>query len=120
MALKNYISINNYSGHGTLAISRKAIGYIVEKSILSLGGVSFAEKKNKRSRYARFSLSSPIKISFTNEGKILIKLNVSLPAPNGGTVNEVCLNMQKEISNNLLYMCDTVPYEIRVHVDSIV
>lgn len=118
MALKNYISINNYSGLGTLAISRKAIGYIVERSISSIPGAQITpSRRKKKDKEETFSLTSPVHISFTSEGKILIRLNVSLPS--GSKVNEVALNVQKEISTNLLYMCDTVPYEIRVHVDSI-
>ncbi|MDY6429854.1 MAG: Asp23/Gls24 family envelope stress response protein [Bacilli bacterium] len=120
MSLKNYMIINNYTGLGTLAISRTALTTIVEKSIKSMEGAVLTEKKKKRvpSPLDRFSLNDPAKVVFTAEGKLLIKLNVSIFA--GNNVSDTCLNIQKEISNNLLYMCDTIPCEIKVHVDKII
>ena len=130
MAMRDYISINNYSGLGEIGISRGSISAIASASIREVDGASLFEGKSPRraaksdrkrkdtSIGAFFSLPSGPKVIFTKEGKALIKMDVTIAQ--GVNVAEACEKIQSTVATAVTLMCDMVPFDVQVKVMRIV
>lgn len=108
--MRGYVSIQNYSHPGFIAISRASIISIVSKTVSSFKGTSLNKAKSKKG----FSLYRPVEVNLTKEGKASVI--VSVEVAQGNKVSELCLALQKEIASNLSMMIDSVPYEIKIKV----
>ena len=129
-----YIYINNYSQKGKLGISLATIDTIASKAVAEIPGASVysaaveakkdTNSKNSKSKDRKthfisplFSVPSGAKTSLSKTGKAIIKLDEAL-AP-GLNVSEICLKIQKQVADALRLNCDTLPYEVMVHVAKI-
>ena len=124
--MRDYISINNYSGLGEIGISRGSISAIASASIREVDGASLFEHKSTRkaakaakgradtSIGAFFSLPSGPKVVFTKDGKAVIKMDVTIAR--GVNVAAACEKIQSTVANAVALMCDMVPFDVQVKV----
>lgn len=108
--MKDYITVDNYSGLGSMGISRNAIASIASQAVDSVAGASLSQ--NKRSNL--FSMSRPVKVSISKDGRAEISVEVSLKE--GVKVKDICLKIQQEIVSQITMMCETIPVEVKVKV----
>ncbi len=121
MAIRDYITINNYSGRGRIGISRDAIAAIASYSIREVpGAVPFVPRPHRTSKRAKAKaskvLSAPegVSVIFAKDGCAHIKLEVSLRR--GVSVPEAAGRIQEAVGESLRLMCDTIPFDIQVKV----
>lgn len=113
MAMRDFISINNYSGLGQIGFSRGAIAAVVSYSVKEAGEVQlFSPRKSSR------GAASGVKVIFTKDGKALIKMDVTVHK--GTNVAAACEKVQKDVATAVSLMCDMVPFDVQVKVMRIV
>ncbi len=121
--MRDYIAINNYSGIGTIGISRRAIEAVALSCVDSVDGAAVVgkskkgEKKKKKAPTAvgvLFALPSGVKVALTKEGKAEITIDVAIR--NGVNVAKICEEIQQSVAQGVSIMCDTVPFSVRVKV----
>lgn len=126
--MRDYVSINNYSGLGEIAMSRGAIAAIASIAVKEVKGATMFVRKgtHKKKKGGRadtslgvlFSLPSEAQVVFTKSGRVQIKMDVSLS--HGQNVAEVCEKIQESVATSVSLMCDMVPFDVQVRVLSIV
>ena len=120
MAMRDYISINNYSGRGYLGISRDAIAAIARSALKEFPGAEIYLAKapkhsgKKTNIDALLATKEGVKVVFTKEGKAVIKMDVSLPR--GVSVPAAATKIQETVAMAVKIMCDTVPFDVQVRV----
>lgn len=76
--------------------------------------MSIADKKGKKPDRANlFELSGGVNTSLSN-GKALVKMDVVLSR--NCDVREVCIAIQKKVSEAIHLACETLPCEVRLRV----
>lgn len=113
--MADYSYINNYSKNGSLAISRRVFETIAIKATNKISGASVS-KRSKNSK--DFNLHNPIAVEIDKNGKVNIKVEVSLKK--GTDVHKVCMQIQEAIAQNMMLMCEIVPFNIVTKVVSII
>ena len=114
MAMRDFITINNYSGLGTIGFSRAAIAAIAAASLKEVDGASVFGRSARRDYF----LNPGVKVIFTKEGKATIKMDVNLSR--GVSVPEACERIQQTVATAVTLMCDMVPFDVQVKVMRIV
>lgn len=114
MAMRDYITINNYSGLGTIGFSRQAIAAIAQASLKEVDGASIFGRKGR----GDYSINSGVRVVFTKEGKAAIKMDVNLS--HGVNVHAACERIQQTVATAVTLMCDMVPFDVQVKVMRIV
>ena len=124
MAMRDYISINNYSGRGKIGISRDAIAAIARSALKEVPGAAVFEgrkshKLPKDTNLGAFLYTqSGVKVVFAKDGQAVIKMDVTLPL--GVSVPKVAAKIQETVAMAVKIMCDTVPFDVQVKVMRIV
>ena len=106
-----YLPINNYSNLGEMGISRYAVRAIANRCV-EKAGASLAKKQNV------FSVEDGAKVSLSKSGVATISLDVSVLS--GNPVADICTRIQKEISDVMTLMLDTMPIEVKVRVVKVI
>ena len=118
--MRDCIAINNYSGLGTIGISRRAIEDVALTCVGQVHGAAVvgkgkkAPKKSATAVNSLFQLPSGVKVTLTRDGKAEISIDVSIQA--GVNVASICKEIQQSVANGVSMMCDTVPFSVRVKV----
>lgn len=113
--MAEYSFINNYTKNGSLAIHRGVFETIAIKATNKIEGASVSKGNNKGHK---FQLYNPISITIDKGGKVNIKVEVSLSK--GTDVHKVCMEIQERIAQNLMLLCEIVPFNIVTKVVSII
>jgi uncharacterized alkaline shock family protein YloU len=107
--MKDYIALDNYTGLGTMGISRRVLASIASKATASVAGASLSKRESRL-----FQISRPVKVALSHEGKAEIKIEVNLKK--GAKVQDICLKIQQEVASQIAMMCEIVPIEIKIKV----
>jgi len=107
--MKDYVTVDNYSGLGIMGISRKALATIASKATASVNGASLSKRESRL-----FQVSRPVKVSLKKDGRADIKIEVNLKP--GSQVGAICLKIQQEVASQITMMCETVPVDVRIKV----
>ena len=124
MAMRDYISINNYSGRGKIGISRGAIGAIAIAALKEVPGATVylptpkPVKSKKAKKPDAVDPSEAAKVVFSKDGKAVVKMEVSLAR--GVNVQNAAIQIQETVAMAVKMMCDTVPFDVQVKVMRIV
>ena len=117
--MRDYIAINNYSGLGSIGISRHAIDTIASIAVKNVQGAHVHVGKNRNRQIDDlFHLTGGVQTSLSNNGKATIKLDIELKR--GANAVEVCKAVQREVSDQVTLMCDTIPFDIRVRIAKVI
>ena len=122
--MRSFLTIRNHSGLGILGISRYALAAIARRAAEDVTGTKVVTHKSKGllSRFKNddsFSVAPEgVRVVFSNEGKALIRMEVNLPR--NVEVAKTCIAIQESVANNLVLMCDMVPFDVQVRVAHIV
>lgn len=109
-----YLPINNYSKLGEMGISRAAVRSIVHRCIEKTGAEINGPKKKQ---FVFNPESDGVKVSLLKSGLATISVEVNVYA--GNPVGEICTKIQKEISDVMTLMLDTLPIEVHIKVANI-
>lgn len=112
---RDFYYLNNYSKRGDMGISHKAFTTIVETATNNVTGAAVV---NKRKKNVLFQMKNPVKVTFRKDGKLDILLDVSVKK--GASVEKVCSDIQNNVADALMMMCETIPFNIRIKVSSII
>lgn len=117
--MRDYIVINNYSGLGTIGISRRAIEDVALICVGQVRGAAVVNKskkqKSKKSSVdALFALPSGVKVALPKDGRAEITIDVAIQ--NGVNVASICKEIQESVANGVSMLCDTVPFSVKVKV----
>ncbi len=112
---RDYYYLNNYNSRGKMGISHEAFTTIVETATNNVVGASV---NNKRKKTTLFQMKNPVKVTFRKDGKLDILIDVSIKK--GIAVDLVCSNIQNSVADALMMMCETIPFNIRIKVSSII
>ena len=113
MAMRDYITINNSSGLGTIGYSRAAIAAVAHGALKEVDGVSaFGKKKGP------VMMTRGVAVVFTKEGKAVFKMDVNLAR--GTNVPEAAEKVQQSVATAVAQMCDLVAFDVQVKVMRIV
>lgn len=110
--MADYVFVDNYTGLGDMGISRRVLETIAYKATNRVKGASVSGAKSRL-----FNLYHPIQAIIHRDGTADIKIAVALRK--GVNVNQVCLNIQKEVAEALEEMVETVKVNIVIKVASI-
>lgn len=113
--MASYLSVNNYSHDGNLFISNNAIVNIAIFALKKMDVVQLNKRKSHRT--STFNINDKINC-YIRDGKAVINVNVDILK--GHNVNDVCLNIQKNIADDLEAMIEQIPFSIKVRVDHII
>lgn len=113
--MADYSYINNYTKNGSLAISRRVFETIAVIATNKINGAEVS-KVNKNSK--DFNLYNPISVNIEKDGKVNIKIEVSLKK--GTDVHKICMQIQERIAQHMELMCEIVPFNIITKVVSII
>jgi uncharacterized alkaline shock family protein YloU len=113
--MADYSYINNYTKNGSLAISRRVFETIAVIATNKINGAEVS-KANKNSK--DFNLYNPISVNIEKDGKVNIKIEVSLKK--GTDVHKICMQIQERIAQHMELMCEIVPFNIITKVVSII
>ena len=113
--MADYSYINNYTKNGSLAISRRVFETIAVIATNKINGAEVS-KANKKSK--DFNLYNPISVNIEKDGKVNIKIEVSLKK--GTDVHKICMQIQERIAQHMELMCEIVPFNIITKVVSII
>ena len=108
----DYVVISGHTKKGDIHISRTIVEKIVGDAVNNILGVSIQEFKPKSKFLA--SLFGPIRITFHRNGEVEVNIDISLKK--GVNAEEVCLNIQEEVSNALMAYTESVPFAINIKV----
>ena len=113
--MKDYLTINNYSGLGDIGISRTAIAAIASAALKEVGGASVFGRHPR----GDYSIPSGVKVVFGKNGRAAIHMDVTLSrgVPN---VPAACEKIQETVATAVTMMCDMVPFDVQVKVMRIV
>jgi len=111
--MPDYVFIENYTGLGDIGISRNVLITIAAKATNRVKGATVSGTKSRV-----FNLYHPIQCVIHHDGTADIKISVSLKK--GVNVNQVCLNIQKEVAEAIEEMVETVKVRVIIKVASIV
>ncbi len=98
-----------------MGISRDAFTTIVETATKNVSGASLNNKKKKTTI---FQMKNPVKVAFRKDGKVDILIDVSIKK--GISVDNVCSDIQNNVADALMMMCETIPFSIRFKISSII
>lgn len=111
--MAEYSFINNYTKNGSLAIHRSVFETIAIKATNYIKGASVSEKQAKGNAKSY----NPISVTIDKGGKVNIVVEVALKR--GTNVNKICMEIQERIAQNLMLLCEIVPFNIITKVVSI-
>lgn len=111
--MADYVFIENYTGLGNIGISRNVLITIAAKATNRVKGASVSDAKSRV-----FNLYHPIQCVIHRDGTADLKIAVSLKK--GINVNQVCLNIQKEVADAIEEMVEAVKVNIIIKVASII
>lgn len=111
---RNYYLLNNYSPYGKIGISHRAFTRIAEIATNHVAGAAITSKK----KAAIFQMTNPVKVYFRKDGKVDIQLDVSIKK--GESVKNVCLDIQNNVADAIVMMCEAVPFNVHIKVSSII
>ena len=114
--MRDYVSINNYSGLGEIAMSRGAISAIASIAVKEVKGATMFVRKgtHKKKKGGRADTSLGVLFSLPSEAQVDVSLT------HGQNVAEVCEKIQESVATSVSLMCDMVPFDVQVRVLSIV
>ena len=117
-----YLQINDDSSNGKMGISLDAINTIASRAVNEVEGAAVykSPKGGKRKEIpfqSLFHLSGGGSTTLS-QGKALVRINVSLSKES--PVSDVCLAIQKSVSDAIHLACDAIPCEIRIKVIELV
>ncbi|MDD5885110.1 MAG: Asp23/Gls24 family envelope stress response protein [Erysipelotrichaceae bacterium] len=108
-----YYYLNHYSNRGKMGIARKAFTQIATIATNQVQNASVASRNKK----FLFHLDRPVSVVFRKDGKVEIKLDVSIKR--GVPVKDVCADIQNHVADAILMMCETVPFSIEIKVSAL-
>ncbi len=114
---RDYYYINNYKNQGDLAIGRHAFERIALIAANSVIGAQ-VPSQNKKKMNRLFSLEGPVKASFRKDGRIDLRIDVSI-SKTAENIQDVCLLIQKKVGEAITKMCEALPFQIEVRVTSL-
>ncbi|MDY5441116.1 MAG: Asp23/Gls24 family envelope stress response protein [Candidatus Enteromonas sp.] len=117
-----YLEINNYSSNGKMGISLDAINTIATRAVNEVEGAAvYQNKKGGKGKEIPFrklfELTSGVSTTLT-QGKAVVRINVSISKES--PVSDICLAIQKRVSDDIHLACDAIPTEIRIKVVELV
>ena len=117
--MRDYIAINNYSGLGSIGISRHAIDTVAFIAVKNVQGAHIYVGKNRnRQLDDLFHLTGGVQTTISNNGKATIKLDIELKR--GANAVEVSKAVQREVSDLVTLMCDTIPFDVKVRIAKVI
>lgn len=108
--MADYYKIKNLSNRGDIALSRKVFEQIASDAASRVNGASVSKKE-------KFKLS-PVIVTFHTNGKVEVSLSISLSKESN--VSETCKKIQEEVASSLMAYCESIPYDIKIKVASII
>ncbi len=114
--MKDYMTINNYSGLGTIGISRTAIAAIASGALKEVGGASIFGRHPRRAGY---SIPDGVKVIIGKNGRAAIHMDITL-SRGVENVPKACEKIQETVATAVTLMCDMVPFDVQVKVMRIV
>lgn len=115
---KSYIKINNYSNNGNLFIASKVFKDIAIEKIKSTKGVYIGnEEVFKKGKDQDFDFDKNITCTY-KDGYAELYININVKK--GVDVNKLCINLQKEISDEIFVLLEQVPVKIKIKVGNII
>ena len=115
---KSYIKINNYSNNGNLYIASKVFKDIAIYRIKNTKGVYIGnEEVSKKGRNNDFDFDKNVVCTYKDG---YAELYISINVKKGEDVNKICINLQKEISDDIFVLLEQVPVKIKVKVEKII
>ena len=110
--MASYLRVNNYSHEGNLDISTNVIKDIAFYSLKKMNAVNTSAENHES-----FNINDAIKCKIV-DGKAQISINVDIYKNNN--VNDVGLEIQKNIANDLEAMIEQMHFSIKVKVEHII
>lgn len=110
---RDYYYINNFENAGDLAIGRHAIEHIATIAADSVPGAKVQGRKK-----SLFALESPVRASFRKDGRIDLRLDVSI-SKDVKDVGSVCSSIQEAVDSAVRRMAEALPFSIEVRVSSL-
>lgn len=115
---RSYIKINNYSNNGNLYIASKVFKDIAIAKIKNTKGVYIGnEEVSKKGKNQNFDFDRNINCTY-KDGYAELYININVKK--GVDVNELCLNLQKEISDEIFVLLEQVPVKIKIKIGNII
>ena len=114
--MRDYMTINNYSGVGVIGISRNAIAAIASASLKEVAGASVFGRHPRRAGY---SIPDGVRVIIGKDGRASIHMDVTL-SRGVENVPKTCEKIQETIATAVSLMCDMVPFDVQVKVMRIV
>lgn len=113
--MSDYVKVKNYAKDGDIAISRRVFEELATEAANRVIGAEVSKVKSKNKILVK--LYRPTKVTFRSDGKVEIKISITIAK--GANANEVCLKIQEEVAQSLLFYTESVPFDIEIKVDSI-
>jgi uncharacterized alkaline shock family protein YloU len=110
--MKDYITFDNYTGLGTMGISRRVLASIASIATAGVQGASLSKHESRL-----FQISRPVKVSLLRNGRAEIKIDVNLKK--GAKVGDVCRSIQQEVATEIAMMVETLPVDVKINVGRI-
>ena len=115
---KSYIKINNYSNNGNLFIASKVFKDIAIDKIKNTKGVYIGtEEVSKKGKANYYDFDKNIICTYKDG---YAELYIHIDVKKGFDVNELCINLQKEISDEIFVLLEQVPVKIKIKVANII
>lgn len=112
---KTYIKINNYSNSGSLYIASQVFKDIAIEHLKSTKGVVL--KENKKGKNATIDFEKVVSVNYKDG---YAELSIVINVTKGVDVNKLCLNLQKEIADEISVLLEQVPVQIKIKVANII
>jgi uncharacterized alkaline shock family protein YloU len=115
---RSYIKINNYSNNGNLYIASKVFKDIAIDKIKNTKGVYIGnEEVSKKGKNSDFDFDKNVICTY-KDGYAELYININVKK--GVDVNKICINLQKEISDEIFVLLEQVPVKIKIKVGDII
>lgn len=115
---KSYIKINNYSNNGNLFIASKVFKDIAIDKVKNTKGVYIGnEEVSKKGKNHDYDFDKNIICTY-KDGYAELYININVKK--GVDVNKLCINLQKEISDEISVLLEQVPVKIKIKVGDII
>lgn len=114
---KSYIKINNYSNNGSLFIASKVFKDIAIEKLKTTSGVVLGLTPNKKGRAQDYDFDKNITVNYKDgNAELYIVINVQ----KGIDVNKLCIELQKEILEEISILLEQVSVQIKIKVANII
>lgn len=117
MGQKTYITINNYNKKGSLHIATKVFKDIAIDVLNKTEGVHIGEFEVKKGKVQTFDFNKNV-VVHDKDGRVELDLKINVKK--GVDVNDLCLNLQKEINDAILFAVEQLPVKIKIKVENII